>query len=582
MSRNDYLLLEQKCLKYFDGLIQCFDGGKKLKCKDKELEDSARARLGFYLYILEEYTGEREISELTSMITDTDFNKIVFGETHDDCGIDAIYIDQENGEIKLFNFCYRETYKKDQAQSERKVTDSAPFLSLAYRGEHGDLGSDRLKAFAEEIYKAISTKRQWNTTFYLVSNEDMVVNEKSIRPKLFDEWDVKVESVAMPQIRQLMSIRPEPITACLVVGSEAMLEYSEDPQISKRSYMLRITADELIRITCNNEDLRKEYNLEDVKNLSDVDLDYSVLFDNVRGLIIRSKYNRNIEATLRDAPEKFFLYNNGLTLAASRIECEKINANRQYKLNINALQVLNGGQTLRTIHKFNQEDKRNIEEYLSKAWVLVRIFDVREDQEVINKVAEYTNSQNSISPIDLKSLAPEQIQLEQFFDSNNIIYSRKTGDTGISENKEYTYRISMEKLGQILFAIHGFPHNISNRKKDIFDETKYYRELFCCPDLMDNCLDYVKRYQEVRGAYQQGEFDDFESKVFYILYIYFNLKRNENIEVDPEDLTISNIIRKFEALLESYDKSNSHVGRKLLRKEFKKEVDEEFGLNNVQ
>ncbi|MBK7871275.1 MAG: AIPR family protein [Saprospiraceae bacterium] len=63
---------------------------------------------------------------------------------------------------------------------------------------------------------------------------------------------------------------------------------------------------------------------------------------------------------------------------------------------------------------------------LANSEILVRIFKTPPDSNLTNKI-EYTNSQNSISIIDLKSLSIEQIQLEQFLDEHNIIYSRKQG-----------------------------------------------------------------------------------------------------------------------------------------------------------
>ncbi|WP_305416162.1 AIPR family protein [Photobacterium leiognathi] len=88
-------------------------------------------------------------------------------------------------------------------------------------------------------------------------------------------------------------------------------------------------------------------------------------------------------------------------------------------------------QTLRTIHHFNSISSDNMEEYLSEAEVLVRFF-VAENDDYKNKIAEYTNSQNAISSIDLKSLSSEQILIEQYLDINNIIYARKSGDIGKS------------------------------------------------------------------------------------------------------------------------------------------------------
>jgi hypothetical protein len=570
MSRNDYLILDKKCLKYYSYLRQSYS------FDDQHLSDSQKARLGFYVYILEHYTREKDVSVLVSMISDTDFNKIVFGRNEKDYGIDAIYIDEEEREIKLFNFAYRETYKPEQSQSEKKVLDSAAFFS-AVTSEDLDRLSGQLKTNAQAIVEKLSERQAWNINLYNVSNEDKPVNPDFIGFDMFkNQFDSEVICVALPEIKQIMSIRPRPIRAKLVVSKDDLLSFSEDSMSTKKSYVFSLKVDELIRITCNNDVFRQQTVLDDRSQLATVDLDYSVLFDNVRGLVVGSKYNSKIKHTLRNDPSKFFLYNNGLTLTATSIECVPINAHRSYELTIDSLQVLNGGQTLRTIHSFNREDHTNIETFLSKASVLLRIFPVNAEDETSNKVAEYTNSQNSISIIELKSMRSEQIQIEQFLDSHNIIYSRKTGDTGISDNRNYEYKITMEKFGQILFAIKGFPYNVSNRKKDIFDETKYYDQLFLNPQVIERSIEYVKKYKEVKDIYRASSLlEDLESKAFYIMYILFNTAKT---------LEVSEVIDKFENFLSKYGSSStSTAARNLLRIDFKEKLDAEefFGLKPV-
>lgn len=94
--------------------------------------------------------------------------------------------------------------------------------------------------------------------------------------------------------------------------------------------------------------------MEDVNELEDVDLDYSVLFDNVRGFVARSKYNQNIATTLKEEPSKLFMYNNGLTLISEDIEALPINAGKRIKLTLTSFQVINGGQTLKNNTRFSQ------------------------------------------------------------------------------------------------------------------------------------------------------------------------------------------------------------------------------------
>ncbi len=265
--------------------------------------------------------------------------------------------------------------------------------------------------------------------------------------------------------------------------------------------------------------LRLNYNLEDLNLLAREKLEYGVLFDNVRGFVQRSKYNAAIAKTLKDEPSKFFMYNNGMTIVARTIKAEEVNGRKKVRINIDDFQVLNGGQTLRTLHNFNALDERNITDYLSRSEVLVRIFNAS-DSEAVNKIAEYTNSQNSISNIDLKSLSTLQIQIEQLLEAHDIIYSRKNGDTGMDNNKNYQYKISMELFGQILFAIQGHPDKSSNQKQHIFG--KYYDDVFSEEKFnISEAPNIIRNYFAVKAEYNSANnsIQKIEQKVFYVMYM---------------------------------------------------------------
>jgi uncharacterized protein YdcH (DUF465 family) len=216
-------------------------------------------------------------------------------------------------------------------------------------------------------------------------------------------------------------------------------------------------------------------------------------------------------------------------------------------------------------------DETNIEEYLAKSEVLVRIFKTTKDNELNNKIAEFTNSQNSISNIDLKSLRTEQIQLEQFLDENDIIYSRKSGDTGLSDTKVYKHKISMERFGQVIFSINGNPHRASNQKKQIFD--KYYDDLFGESKLkIEQSPEQVSKYYEIKKKYDnRNEYESSDQKIFYILYLHQHISKD-----------IDSLIDLFENIIKTFVPSNSTISdsRKLIQLKFKDYLDEQLEIKN--
>lgn len=78
--------------------------------------------------MLQNITELEEYDDITEVITDTDFNSKLFDNTDVDEGIDAAFIDDENHDIMLFNFKYRNSYNLDKTQSLNELLASSKFL----------------------------------------------------------------------------------------------------------------------------------------------------------------------------------------------------------------------------------------------------------------------------------------------------------------------------------------------------------------------------------------------------------------------------------------------------------------------
>lgn len=554
---NDYKVIAQKSNKFFELFSREYKLNKTISPEDKE-------RYGFYFFILEQLTEKKDFSDLLDLIIDQDFNTKIYGINHDDFGIDAINIDDENKIIQLFNFKYRTKF------SGKKSTINEAIISTKFSNVIETLDTSglkgRVKEYAEIILEKLDSKETWGLNLYVVSNENFEVSKNPDIQRLEKAYGLEIFNIGLDEVSQFMSIRPDAVNAKLVVDKDAVMSFSEDNLSSAKSYIIRLPLNEVIRITCNDKSIRDDYSLEDVSKLSDKGLDFSVLFDNVRGFVMKSKFNLNILKTLKEETTRFFIYNNGLTLIAKDIKSTPINANKKIKIELQDFQVINGGQTLRTIHDFNKIDKKNIETKLSDAQVTLRVFKTESDNDLNNKIAEFTNSQNAISNIDLKSLRSEQLNLEQYLAENNILYIRKSGDVG-TVDISYDYRISMEKFGQILFALSGSPEKTTNQKKSIFD--KYYDKVFGEKTLdITVAPSQIKEYYNVRDAYKKIVDSVSDQKIFYILYL------KQNLQIELVDL-----INEFEEKIEKFstDKKISDA-RKLIRNDFKIFIDKEFNI----
>lgn len=367
-SLNDYKILNRKCLSYFQILEK--ELGKKIHLKT----DSDKERFGFYLYMIECICNIKDVAEIVDLITDTDFNSKVLNQPINDNGVDAIYLDESTNTINLFNFKFRENFSKGKQQSLNDPVITTKFANAILNEDTSHL-EGKLKEKADEILKCLKSRDTWSLKLYVVSNEDIELDtNKSEIQQLEKTYDLQIIPIGLNKIADFMSKRPERLNASLVVDLDAVMSYSETELTSAKSFILRLNVSELIRITCDNNEFREKHNIENISPLTGVDLEYSLLYDNVRGFLGETKYNKNIVQTLKNEPTKFFMYNNGLTITAENIEATPINANKKIKIVITNFQVVNGGQTLRTIHNFNNKDKDNLNNFLSNSEILIRIF----------------------------------------------------------------------------------------------------------------------------------------------------------------------------------------------------------------
>ncbi len=550
---NDFKLVNKRALRYFN----------YLDLDSTEFKDIEKKRIGFYFLVLESVTGIKDTDEIIFDIIDTNFCRLVLKEKNDDLGIDAVNFDKENHVINLFSFKYRESFKKKSGQSVNNISDSMKFLSFITDEDDADLSTvtKRTKQKIEEIIEYLNSDEIWTINLFMVSNENNPLPvEDTFLSQLKKMIDINIESITLNSIINFIAERPDKVSSKIIFDASSVMKYEESELSSSKSYLVSMTILDLIRITCIDKKLRDYYDIFDYSTLKDVELDQGVLFDNVRGYLGDTKYNGNIIKTLDSEPSKFFMYNNGLTITAKNLIAEPKNANKKLLIQIEDFQIVNGGQTLRSIYrqKFMSFD----EEKLANAKILVRIFQTEDNDVLTNNIAEFTNSQNAISSIDLKSVSNLQIQIEQNLKESDILYVRKVGDTG-EESKEFKYRISMERMGQIIYSKIGYPDRATNQKRRIFEE--YYEDIFKEDLDFEMLIDYIEEYFMIKEKYKKVDIKSYEQKYFYILYL--NTKEN-NIEKN---------IKFIEDSLDLYKKDeNLSIARKLIQKGFRDYVDEKY------
>ncbi|MEV8267629.1 AIPR family protein [Microbacterium sp. NPDC076911] len=137
-----------------------------------------------------------------------------------------------------------------------------------------------------------------------------------------------------------------------------------------------------------------------------------LLESNVRTFLsARGAVNRGIQETLRDAPDRFLAFNNGLTTTAVDVEVDTVRRGTFLKL-IRGWQIVNGGQTTASIAHYLRASKERTVDGVSVQMKLV-VVDPNEASDVVHAVAKYANSQNRISGADLFSTHAFHVRMEQ-------------------------------------------------------------------------------------------------------------------------------------------------------------------------
>ena len=149
-----------------------------------------------------------------------------------------------------------------------------------------------------------------------------------------------------------------------------------------------------------------------------------LLEGNVRSFLqARAKTNKGIQKTIKDEPDLFFPYNNGLSATADAVTCVR-NADGLAISAISNLQIVNGAQTTGSIHAALKSAK----EQLPQVFVQMKLTVVPPDRSegIVPKISEYANTQNKVNAADFFSNHPFHIRIEQF--SRNVIFTAREGE----------------------------------------------------------------------------------------------------------------------------------------------------------
>lgn len=278
------------------------------------------------------------------------------------------------------------------------------------------------------------------------------------------------------------------------------------------------------------------YDLAKLNNkYASTEIGKNILFgQNLReSLEAKSKTYKAMKNTIDTEPEKFWYYNNGITIIAEEFDANKKkndDCNTVDFIKINNFSIINGAQTTSSLGAYLKEaemdrDDEKIEN-LKKVYVLTRILEITKPQ-LRDNIAIYNNMQNPITSRDMVANREEQRRLHEWLitgEKPHIYVEIRRGTekpSGLKLKKHQS--TTNETLAQLAFASFlRAPFMAKDKKKTLFNNdysqedyviNEDYHKIFNYSDEDDKCGILFRKTKD--------EIDE----VLFIAYLYKESKR---------------------------------------------------------
>lgn len=450
-----------------------------------------------------------------------------------DKGIDAIYVDELNEEIIVFQS--KTVQSANKTIGDTSLKEFAGTLSQLVTIENIELIE---KGNANEILKKLiadlklktkikngfvvkgifitNASADQNATEYLASNENITLYDK----KKIVEVHIDFEKQG--------GVNDDFIFDCSHVSP---LNFSTLDNIAE-VWVFTAFANDLV-------------------SMSGID-DASLFQQNVRLALGSTKVNKAIKKSILDPSEhgKFQLYHNGITIICDSAKYESD------KITINNYVVVNGAQSINTLYK----QRKNITEDLK---ILTKIIKLNtSDVGLVKKITTNSNNQNAIKPRDLQSNQTIQQRLKKEFKSiDGYEFAVKRGE--ILDDGTV---ISNEDAGRMLltFDLHE-PWN-SHQKSQIFDE--YYSKKFGRPEVDAKRIilvyEILSVIEERLEQIEHKQYAYYSATKYFLLYIISKIMQEDKTGKEiyqgrlniVSDSSISKELEEFKRIINDILKNN--------------------------
>lgn len=133
---------------------------------------------------------------------------------------------------------------------------------------------------------------------------------------------------------------------------------------------------------------------------------------NVRSFLqLKGKVNKGIRDTIINEPSRFLAYNNGISATVESLTVEKNDSGQEVITFVRGLQVVNGGQTVASIHRAKKAERCS---HLDHVSVQAKITKVNPEflDELVPKISRFSNTQNKVNEADFAANDSFHVEIE--------------------------------------------------------------------------------------------------------------------------------------------------------------------------
>lgn len=343
------------------------------------------------------------------------------------CQVDGYALDQERGELYLAICDFRSDDEKsvpslDQKEIDRIFNRAIRFFQVACDPGYINTLEETSPAF-EVAYTIFSSSDVISRVrLILLSNGRLVARKKRIESQTINGKTFTYNLLDFSRYTEILKAKggAEPIEIDLtdLHGRQLDCLLAHTGSGAYESYLAAVPAKLLA-------ELYGQYGAR-------------LLEQNVRTFLqARTKVNKGIIQTIKENPEMFFAYNNGLTATASRVSLSQDGEGRPGIVSISGLQIVNGGQTTASILYAKDQLKLPLKDVFVQ--MKLSVIAPNEIESVVPNISRYANTQNKVNEADFFSTHPFHVEMEKIsrrlptpqrkgeFSSSKWFYERARG-----------------------------------------------------------------------------------------------------------------------------------------------------------